>query len=346
MDEIVEDVGDATKPADIGPVAVVGAGTMGRQIAALVAASGRAVALYDADAAAAERAIPRLREEALTLPSAPQYRHHEHRRPPPADIEDLVGRMRVAPSLAEAVAGVDLVIEAVREDVVTKREVFAELDRLAPRAILATNSSSLPSSLLVPVVGDPTRLLNLHFFAPVWVRSMVEIMGCGRTSPAVLAAAERFGRSLGLVTAIVRGESKGFIINRVWRAVKREALRVVDEGHADPADVDRLWMLFFGTSVGPFGVMDMVGLDVVADIEASYAAVASDPEDRPSPLLHRLIAEGRLGEKTGEGFYRHPDPAYLDPGWLTRNEQPDQPPTTEEAASGGGEAAKAARSRS
>ncbi len=309
-------------PPEFAAVAVVGAGTMGRQIAALVAASGRDVSLHDADPAALQRAIPQTREEMATLADAPQYRHHPHRLPPPADPDAVLVRIRPVSTLAEAVAGADLVIEAVREDVATKRTVFAELSRLAPTAILATNSSSLPSSLLVPAVADPGRLLNTHFFAPIWVRSMLEIMGCGHTRPDVLAAADRFGRSLGLVTAVVRGESKGFIINRVWRAVKREALRVADEGHADPADIDRLWMLFFGTSVGPFGIMDMVGLDVVADIEASYAAVATDPEDRPSPLLDRLIAAGHIGEKTGTGFYPHPNPPYLDPNWLSGTPSP------------------------
>jgi 3-hydroxybutyryl-CoA dehydrogenase len=105
--------------------------------------------------------------------------------------------------------------------------------------------------------------------------------------------------------------------------VKRESLRVVDEGHADPEDVDRLWMLFFGTPVGPFGLMDMVGLDVVADIEASYAAVSPDPTDTASPTLHRLVAAGNLGEKTGAGFYRHPHPAYTRPGWLRGEEEGD-----------------------
>jgi 3-hydroxybutyryl-CoA dehydrogenase len=163
----------------------------------------------------------------------------------------------------------------------------------------------------VPAVSDPGRLLNTHFFAPIWSRCALELMGCGETRPEVIERVNRFGQSLGLVTAVVRGESKGFIINRIWRAVKRESLRVVDEGHADPADVDRLWMLFFGTPVGPFGIMDMVGLDVVADIETSYQRVATDPADQPSSILHDAIARGDLGEKSGQGFYRHPDPEYL-----------------------------------
>jgi 3-hydroxybutyryl-CoA dehydrogenase len=128
---------------------------------------------------------------------------------------------------------------------------------------------------------------------------------------------QAFGNSLGLVTAVVRGDSKGFIINRVWRAVKRESLRVVDEDHADPADVDRLWMLFFGTPFGPFGVMDMVGLDVVADIETSYQRVTLDPTDNPSRILHEKVAAGNLGEKSGRGFYSHPEPEYLQTSWLT-----------------------------
>jgi 3-hydroxybutyryl-CoA dehydrogenase len=228
-----------------------------------------------------------------------------------------IERLRIAETLAGAVANAELVIEAVREDLDTKLAVFTELSRFAPRdAILATNSSSLPSAPLAAVVAEPERLLNMHFFAPVWIRSMLELMTCGETSDEVFATAKRFGRSLGLVTAVVHGQSKGFIINRIWRAVKRESLRVVDEGVAEPEDVDRLWMLFFQTKYAPFGIMDMVGLDVVADIEASYHAVSPDPTDRPSPTLLGLIAAGNLGEKSGQGFYTHPNPAYGRPGFL------------------------------
>jgi 3-hydroxybutyryl-CoA dehydrogenase len=225
-------------------------------------------------------------------------------------------RITIAENLADAVADADIVIEAVREDLDTKLTLFAELSRLAPRAILSTNSSSIPSSQIAPAVEDAGRFLNTHFFAPVWSRPMVELMDCGATRPEVLETVDRFGKSLGLVTAVVRGDSKGFIINRVWRAVKRESLRVVDEGHADPADVDRLWMLFFGTPYGPFGIMDMVGLDVVADIETSYQKVATDPADQPSAILHDRLSEGNLGEKSGRGFYSHPDPEYLGSAWL------------------------------
>jgi 3-hydroxybutyryl-CoA dehydrogenase len=320
-------VGEAVAGEDGGrelnSAAVIGAGTMGRQIASLIAGSGRPVRIWDADPGMLAAARERIAMETLTLPHLPRYAHHQFRLEPPADLDALIGRIVLAESLADAVAGADIVIEAVREDLDTKLALFAELSRLAPEAILTTNSSSLPSSQIAPAVDDPGRFLNTHFFAPVWSRPMVELMGSGATRPEVMVALERFGKSLGLVTAVVRGDSKGFIINRVWRAVKRESLRVVDEGHADPADVDRLWMLFFGTPYGPFGIMDMVGLDVVADIETSYQRVATDPADQPSAILHAKLTEGALGEKTGSGFYTHPDPEYTRAGWLTGEEGHD-----------------------
>ncbi|HYO30282.1 MAG TPA: 3-hydroxyacyl-CoA dehydrogenase family protein [Thermomicrobiales bacterium] len=315
-------------PGPIGAVAVVGAGTMGRQIAALVAASGRTVRLFDALPAVLDAAGGRIKDELVMLPHLPQYAHHAFRIEPPADHQALLERIGITDALGTAVEGADLVIEAVREDLATKQTLFAELDRLAPQAILSTNSSSIPSSLIAPVVGNPGRLLNTHFFAPVWSRPMVELMGCGQTTPETMARVEAFARSLGIVAATVRGDSKGFIINRVWRAVKREALRVVDEGHAEPEDVDRLWMIFFGTPSGPFGIMDMVGLDVVADIETSYQQVATDPADRPSPVLHARVVEGQLGEKTGQGFYSHPNPEYVQPGWLVAGDGDTSEPET------------------
>src|SRR5918993_1312503 len=302
---------------ELNTAAVIGAGTMGRQIAALIARSGRPVRIWDADPAMLDAAGERIATETRTLPDLPRYAHHQFRLEPPADREALLTRIVVAESLADAVAGADIVIEAVREDLDTKLALFAELSPLAPDAILTTNSSSLPSSQIAPAVEDPGRFLNTHFFAPVWSRPMVELMGSGATRPEVMAATERFAKSLGLVTAVVRGDSKGFIINRVWRAVKRESLQVVDEGHANPDDVDRLWMLFFGTPYGPFGIMDMVGLDVVSDIETSYQKVATDPADQPSAILRDKLNEGHLGEKTGQGFYSHPDPEYLSSEWLT-----------------------------
>src|SRR5690242_19377126 len=228
-------------------VAVVGAGLLGSQIAAMTAASGRSVRLYDVMPGAARGALDRLRAMLTPVIAAGRLDW---------DLDAVLARIGPVATLAEAVTPADLVVEAVREDLQTKRAVFAEIGRLNAAAYLATNSSSLSSALLADVVPDPGKLVNLHFFSEFWTRSMVEVMGCGETTPETLAAMAAFGRSLGLVTAVVRGESKGFIINRIWQAVKRESLRVVDEGHAEPEDVDRLWALFFGTRIGPFGIMD------------------------------------------------------------------------------------------
>lgn len=300
----------------INTVAVIGAGTLGAQIAAMTAASGRIVNLFDVMPGASEAAITRLQH--MLAPAVSDRRLDW-------DLDSVLARIVPVASLEEAVSDVELVIEAVREEIETKREVFAEIARINPKPYLATNSSSLPSSLLVDSVADPGKLVNLHFFTQFWVTSCVELMGCGQTTPETMKTMAEFGRSLGLYTAVVRGESKGFIINRVWRAVKREALRVVDEGHADPEDVDRLWAFFWGIDQGPFGRMDAIGLNVIADIEDSYIAVSTDPTDQPSKTLHRLVDAGHLGVKTGSGFYEYPNPAYRQPGWPAMQSLADDP---------------------
>ncbi len=310
------DSGCAAADRAIGTVAVIGAGTLGAQIAAMCAASGRDVRLFDIVPAAPDNALFRLRSllEPVIARGTLDW-----------DLDAVLARIVPVSTLEDAVGGADLVIEAIREHLPTKRETFAVISAINPSVLLATNSSSIPSSALADVVADPVRLVNLHFFSEFWDRSAVELMGCGATSDETMRVMADFGRSLGLFTAVVRGESKGFIINRVWRAVKREALAVVDEGHADPEDVDRLWALFWGIGYGPFGMMDQVGLDVVADIEDTYIAVTTDPTDRPSPALHALVEAGKLGEKSGAGFYRYPDPAYRAPGW-PRTGSPSEPP--------------------
>lgn len=296
-----------TAPGNIHRIAVIGAGTMGRQIAALAAAHGHPVTIFDVVPGAIDRAREQLQRELPDVLAKGMW---------PSSIGEITGRISPAHSLDEAVTGVDLVIEAVKEDLTVKRSVFADLSRVAPDKILATNSSSLPSARIADVVTDPSRLLNLHFFAPIWTRPMLEIMSSGRTDPAIIDTCARWGRSVGLTVAVCNGQSMGFIINRIWRAVKRESLRVVDEGHATPEDIDRLWMRFFGSDFGPFGMMDTVGLDTVADIEASYIAVSTDPEDRVSSTLRDHVQAGHLGEKSGRGFYQYPDPAYRRPDFL------------------------------
>lgn len=306
-------------PAHIATVSVIGAGTLGIQIAAMTAASGRTVLLYDVMEGAADRAHSRL--QALLRPVIDAGKLDW-------DLDSVLQRIRVVATLAESVLAADLVIEAVREDPDTKRSVFAEIGAINPHVLLATNSSSIPSSALADAVADPGRFANLHFFSSFWDRSMVELMSCGLTTRETMVSLEAFGNSLGLFTAVVNGDSKGFIINRIWRAVKRESLRVVDEGVADAETVDRLWALFWGSRLGPFGLMDEVGLNVVADIETSYISTSPDPTDVPNPTLHRLVDAGELGQKAGQGFYQYPHPSYEAPGWP--RSITNEPPLVEE----------------
>ena len=291
-------------------IAVIGAGTMGMQISALAAAAGYQTTLYDLDPAAVDRAIARIDSELLpAIVNGDQL-------PEPTSVMEARSRLSTAATLEAAVQGADVVVEAIKEDLQVKLGMFEQLNRLAPNAILSTNSSSLPSRPIADVVDHPDRLLNTHFFAPVWERTMVELMTCGETSEETFDTWTEIGERMGLVVARVHGESKGFIINRVWRAIKRESLRVVDEGRGTPEDVDRLFRLFFGAKTGPFQTMDLVGLDVVADIEKTYHAVATDPADVPIKTLTDMVDAGALGQKSGSGFYDYPDPACEDPDFL------------------------------
>lgn len=202
-----------------------------------------------------------------------------------------------------AVPGAWLVIESVAEDLAIKRPLLATVDGLAERdAILATNSSSFPSSEMASAVEHPERLLNMHFLMPPLANS-VELMSCGKTDDTIIdALMERLPR-YGLVPFRVRRESVGFIFNRIWAAIKREGLMVVQEGVATPEDVDRIFQDVFRSPAGPFRMMDQVGLDVVLDIEEHYARVLDGIPEGPRTLLRNYIARGRLGMKSGHGFY-------------------------------------------
>jgi 3-hydroxybutyryl-CoA dehydrogenase len=274
------------------PVAVVGAGTLGRRIALMLATRGGEVRVTDPDAGQRADAVGYVEEQLPEVASR---------------IDGgSPGRATATDSVAAAVDGAWLVVEAVPERLEVKLPLFAELDRLAPPdAVLASNSSSYPTSRLVDVVAHPERLVNLHFYMPP-ERTAVEVMSCGRTDPALVRRLMDVLPRYGLQPFEVRRQSTGFIYNRIWAAIKREALAVVEEGVATPEEVDALFCLNLGADRGPFARMDAVGLDVVLDIEEHYAAERPDVPEGPRRLLRRMIADGRLGHKTGRGFYDHP----------------------------------------
>ena len=301
--------------SEIKRLAVIGAGAMGRQIALQCARHGFPVALYDLDAGALQdadawqRAIVGEWIESGVLSAADNGRIFEN--------------IRCETNLAEALREADLAIEAVPERIELKREVFAQVDRLLRvDAIIASNSSSIRVSALEDATERPELVANLHFYLPVWDSPMVEIGGGSRTRAEVLDALARFARAIDILPLRVQKESAGFVFNRVWRAVKKEAMRVVDSGVASFEDIDRAWMIKFGQeNPPPFAQMDRIGLDVIRDIELRYAAESGDPEDLPKPVLTDRVERGDLGVKTGRGFYEYPDPAWARADFLEPQER-------------------------
>jgi len=290
-------------------VCLCGAGFLGWQISLQCASHGIPVRLFDISEEALEKASDQIRHELEAWMGEGKSI--------PEDVEAILSRVSFHRELAEAVVGVDLVIEAVPERLDLKREVFAQLEDVCDDAtILATNSSSIRISKIEGATGRLDRVLNTHFYNTPWRRSMVELMRGSGTSDETLERVRLFMVSIGVTPLMVLRESTGFIFNRVWRAIKRECLHLVDQGVSSFEDVDRAWMILYETPYGPFGMMDRVGLDVVRDIEMVYYEESGAERDAPPEMLLEMIARGELGLKTGKGFYSYPDPAYLEPGFL------------------------------
>ena len=290
-------------------VCLCGAGFLGWQISLQCASHGTPVRLFDISEEALERASKHIWHELKTWTSEGKIT--------PEEVEATLSLVSFHDDLAEAVEGVDIVIEAVPERLDLKRGVFAQLDSVCDDAtILATNSSSIRVSKIEDATGRLDRVLNTHFYNTPWKRSIVELMRGTGTSDETLERVRLFMVSIGITPLMVLRESTGFIFNRVWRAIKRECLHLVDQGVASFQDVDRAWMALYETPYGPFGMMDRVGLDVVRDIEMVYYEESGRDRDAPPGMLLEMIERGELGFKTGKGFYTYPDPAYLEPGFL------------------------------
>jgi 3-hydroxybutyryl-CoA dehydrogenase len=276
------------------PVVIDGAGTLGRRIAAVFAAGGSEVRLFDLSRDQRQAARTYVEQHVADV----QQKLGLH--------PDQRGDVHVHDDLQQALAGGWMVVEAVPERIEIKSEVFGDLDRLAePDAILCSNSSSIPTSQLITKVAHPERVLNTHYYMPPDLNA-VELMSCGKTDEGVIDALMGKLPEYGLVPFRVRRESDGFIFNRIWAAIKRECLMVVEEGVASPEDVDRMWQMFTAAPDPPFRRMDRVGLDVVLAIEEHYAAVRDGIPEGPRTLLHEYINQGRLGVKSARGFYDYP----------------------------------------
>jgi 3-hydroxybutyryl-CoA dehydrogenase len=274
---------------------VVGSGTMGRGIVQVLAQCGVRTLVYDAQPGAGQKAKDALGQTLGKLAEKGKLK--------PADVQATLARVEIAPSL-EALAACHVVIEAIVEDLAEKRKLLGALEGIvAESAILASNTSSLSVTAMAAACRHPGRVAGYHFFNPVPVLKIVEVVDGVRTEPwateALTALARRFGH-----TPVRCKDTPGFIVNHAGRAFVPEALRVLTEGVADFADVDRILVEAAGFRLGPFALMDLVGLDVShAVMKSMYQQYFEEPKYRPSFLAEPRVAAGLLGRKTGRGWY-------------------------------------------
>ncbi|MEB3982212.1 3-hydroxyacyl-CoA dehydrogenase family protein [Mycobacterium sp. 663a-19] len=273
------------------PVAVIGAGTLGRRIALMFASCGGTVRIH---ARRAEQLAEATQYVTDNLPKLLQDRGFGE-----------VGVATGATSLDEALDDAWLAVESAPERLDVKIPLWGRIDRAAPAdTIFATNSSSFPSRLMAENVRDKTRLCNMHFYMPPQINA-VDLMSDGQTDRGLLDTLLAVLPEFGVHPFEARKESTGFIFNRIWAAIKRESLAVVAEGVARPEDVDGMFKVNWGVAAGPFQMMDLVGLDVVLDIENHYAQEFPHLPTNVRELLQSYVDAGKLGIKTGEGFYSY-----------------------------------------
>lgn len=268
---------------------------MGHGIAHISAVMGAQVRIYDALQGAAKNAVDRIAKNLAKTVELGKLTAEQR--------DAALARLEPFESLVDACKDTDCVIEAVPEHLELKREIFGIVDKAAPaRALLATNTSSLPVGDLSSAVGDPSRLVGMHFFNPVHVMKLVEVVRHQGSSDAAVALAVGLAERMGK-TPITVTDSPGFASSRLGLVIGLEAMRMVEQGVASAADIDTAMKLGYGHPMGPLELTDLVGLDVRLKI-AEYLAGAIGPGFNPPQVLRDKVADGKLGKKTGEGFYR------------------------------------------
>jgi 3-hydroxybutyryl-CoA dehydrogenase len=271
-------------------VLVVGAGQMGGGIAQVVAASGRRVSLHDAAPGAVERGLEAMRKSLTKLAEKGG-----------ADPEETMARVEAVDDLVPA----DLMVEAVVEDAAVKTDLFRRADGvLPPEAVLASNTSSIPITSLAAATSRPERVIGMHFFNPVPVLKLVEVIRGLETSDETAAAITQLALDLGKTPAEAR-DLPGFVSNRILMPFINEAVYALLEGVAEPEAIDTIAKLGFAHPMGPLALADLIGLDTCVAIMEVLHAGLGDPKYAPCPLLRQYVQAGRLGRKTGRGFYRY-----------------------------------------
>ncbi len=280
---------------DISKVAVLGAGTMGAGIAQVCAQVGCSVTLFDIDDASAERGLAGI--DRFLAKGVARGKVTEEVK------AETLARIAASSDQDAAVTGVDLVIEAAPESLKLKREIFTRVAAKAPaHAILATNTSSLPISQIAEGNDAAGRIVGMHFFNPVPLMKLLELVVGNETAPATTDAVRAFGMRLGKEVITVR-DAPGFASSRLGICIAMEAIRMVEEGVASPEDIDRAMIFGYGHPMGPLKLTDLVGCDVRLAIADHLADSLDAPHFTPPALLRQMVADGRLGKKSGQGFY-------------------------------------------
>lgn len=276
-------------------VAVLGAGTMGHGIAHVSALAGCSVALYDVSAEAADRGLANIRRN--------MDKGVDRGKLDAAARDAALPRVRAVADLKEAVLGADLVVEAVPEKLALKQELFSTLEPwVGEDTILGTNTSSLSVGTIASATRRPERVIGLHFFNPVHIMKLLEIIVAEKTSDEVLARSRAYGEAIGKQCITVK-DFPGFATSRLGVCLGMEAIRMVEQGVASPADIDAAMVLGYRHPVGPLKLTDMVGLDVRMHIGEYLAKELGNPAFEPPNMMREMVAEGRLGKKAGRGFY-------------------------------------------
>lgn len=277
-------------------VGVIGAGTMGNGIAQTFAAGGFDVVMSDVQEEYARRGLETIRKSLERLVSREKMTA--------ADRDAALARITTTTSM-EDFADRDLIVEAALEKVDLKQKLFAELDRICkPDAILTSNTSSISLTKIAAATKRPGHVIGMHFFNPVPLMKLVEIIRALQTDDEVCAAIEDVSRRIGKTPHVVK-DSYGFVVNRVLVPMINEGINCLYEGLTQPEDIDNAMKLGANHPMGPLALADLIGLDVILDIMHTLYEGFDDPKYRPSPLLKQMVDAGYLGRKTGRGFYTY-----------------------------------------
>ncbi len=279
-------------------VCVVGAGSMGHQIGMLCALGGCETVIQDVNESSLKKA-----KEALVYQIDKWVQKGKLTE---TEKEAAFSRLAFTTNLKEAASNADFVIEAVTEKLDVKRNVFAELDEIVPEhTILATNSSTIVSSLLADVTNRPEKVCNMHFFFPPLVMDCVEVVRSELTSDETAQEAMNLCEKINRTAVLLNKEISGFVANRILGALSKEAVKLYEEGYASFEDIDLICTKALKHPIGPFALMDLSGIDVAYYVNQQRFAETGDPEDKPAKCIEEKVEAGMLGRKTGQGWYTY-----------------------------------------